>query len=90
MKEKIASFSSKTISFCKSYIELSICLAVFAVGIRFFEAMLFSRAGNDFGSSILWNIEGLCYDIALYLRISVWIIIPFIVFWFLNEKNCET
>jgi len=69
------SILSKPLSFCKLYIELCIWLFVFAVGIRFFEAGLLSYQANyAFGSSILWNLEGLCYDISLYLRISVWIL----------------
>jgi uncharacterized sulfatase len=87
MKEKNISFLSKIITFCKSYIELCIWLLVFAVGIRFFEAILFSRAGNGFGSSIVWNLTGLCYEIALFLRISVWIIIVFVAVCFLSEKK---
>ncbi|MDR2972868.1 MAG: LTA synthase family protein, partial [Bacteroidales bacterium] len=77
----------KIITFCKSYIELCIWLLIFAVGMRFFEAVLLSMNHHDFGSSIVWNLTGLCYDITLFLRISVWILIVFIAFCFLSEKT---
>jgi len=89
MKEKIESFLSKTIIFGKSYIELSVWLLIFAVGIRFFEAILLNRTGNDFGSSIVWNLTGLCYDIALFLRVSVCILILFVAACFLSEKKAR-
>jgi len=86
MKEKTLHFLSKSLTFCKSYIELSIWLLVFAVGIRFFEAILLSRINNDFGSSLVWNLNGLCYDISLYLRISIWGLMLFVAACFLYEK----
>ena len=72
--------------FCKSYIELSIWLLAFAAGMRLFEAVLLSQTAYNFASSIIWNLTGLCYDISLYLRISVWILIPFVAICFLSEK----
>jgi len=86
MKEKNRVFLSKTITFCKSYIELSIWLLVFAVGIRFFETILLSRINHVFVSNVDWNLTGLCYDIALYLRISVWILIVFVAACFLSDS----
>ena len=83
-------FLSKTITFCKSYIELCIWLLVFAVGIRFFEAIFLScQANHHFGSSIVWNLIGLCYDISLYLRISVCILVLFVTTCLLNEKTAR-
>jgi len=76
-------------TFSKSYIELSIWLFIFAVGIRFFEAILLSRGGNGFGASIGWNLTGLCYDIALFLRISVFILIIFVAACFLSETKTK-
>ena len=87
MREKPVSFLSKAVIFCKSYIGLSLWLLVFAVGIRFFEALLLSRVNHVFVSNVGWNLTGLCYDIALYLRISVWILIVFVATCFLSEKK---
>ena len=84
--EKVKSLISKVISFCNSYIELCLWLLVFAIGIRFFEAILLNSAGNDFGASIAWNLTGLCYDISLFLRASVWFLIAFVAACFLHEK----
>ena len=90
MSEKISFLLSKPLSFCKYYIEICIWLFVFAVVIRFFEALLLSYQANyNFGSSILWNLEGLCYDISLYLRISVWILPIFVAICFLCEKKSK-
>lgn len=87
MKKIGAHILSKIVTFCKSYIELCIGLAVFAIGIRFFETILLSRVNHDFFSSLLFNSLGLCYDISLYLRISAWIIPLFIIICFFNEKT---
>ena len=89
MKENLRHFLSKAITFCKSYIELCIWLLAFAVGIRFFEAILLSQINHDPASSIIWNLTGLCYDISLYLRISVWILIPFVALCFFSEKTAR-
>ena len=86
MKEKYISILSKIITFCKSYVELCIWLLVFAVGIRFFEALLLYRINHDFTSSMIWNLTGLCYDISLYLRLSVWILLIYVPICFFNEK----
>ena len=86
MKKKIISILSRIITFCKSYIELCIWLLVFAVGTRFFEAMLLYRINHDFTSSMIWNLTGLCYDMSLYLRLSVWILLIYVPICFLNEK----
>ena len=85
--KRIRYFLSKATTFCKSYVELCIWLLVFAVGIRFLEAILLSRINHDFASSIVWNLTGLCYDISLYLRISVWILIIFVAACFVSEKK---
>ena len=77
---------SKITTFCKSYIELCVWLLIFAFGIRFFEALLLTLKNNNFISSIFWNCKGLCYDISLFLRVSVCIIPIYITFCFLNER----
>ena len=89
MKGNIRHFLSKAITFCKSYIELCVWLLAFAVGIRFFEAILLSQKNHDFTSCIIWNLTGLYYDISLYLRISVWILIPFVAICFFSEKTAR-
>jgi len=76
----------KTTKYCKSYIELSIWLLVFAVAIRFFEAILLYKNTHDFTSSIIWNLTGLCYDISLYLRLGIVLLILFIAGCFFSEK----
>jgi len=86
MKEKMNLFVSKATTYCKSYIELSIWLIPFSIVMRIFEAVLFSKINHDFGLSLLWNTTGLCYDIFLFLRIGIWILIPFVAACFLNEK----
>jgi phosphoglycerol transferase MdoB-like AlkP superfamily enzyme len=85
--KKIALSLSKLFSYCKSFIELSIWLLFFAAGIRFFEAILLNyQVKHDLSLSVLWNFSGLCYDIFLFLRNSIWILVLFIVFCFINEK----
>ena len=86
MKEKLTPFVQKITKYGKSYIELCLFLPVFAIVIRFFEAVLLYRNTHDFASSILWNIEGLGYDISLFLRAGIWILIIFIAVCFFNEK----
>jgi len=86
MKPKIRNFLKKLITFFKSYIELSIWLLVFAIGIRFFEAILLCNLNFNFSSSILWNLTGLCYDISLFLRTSIWLLPLFIAVSFITEK----
>jgi len=86
MRRKFLLFLSKITPFCKSYIELCIWLLFFAIGIRFFEAILFSRMNHSFSSSILWNFTGLCFDISLWLRISVWFLIVFVAVCLLHER----
>jgi len=87
MKEKVIPFLSKIITFCKSYIELCIWLLIFSVAIRFFEAVILSQVNHySFGSNILWNFTGWCYDISLYLRLSTCGLVLFIAISFLNEK----
>jgi len=87
MNGKVVQNSLKIIFFCKSYIELCVWLLAFAVGIRFFEAILLNyQVKHDFGSSVLWNLSGLGYDISLFLRISCVILIIFIIACFINEK----
>lgn len=76
----------KVESFYKSYIELCVWLLVFAIGVRFFETILLNRVNHDFFLSLLWNTTGLCYDISLYLRISLCILLVFIIVSFINEK----
>ena len=75
------------LKYIKSYVELCLWLLIFAVGIRFFEAILLSRESYDFASNILWNVTGLCYDLFLYLRISVWILVLFVAGCFYSEKT---
>jgi len=75
------------LKFIKSYIELCLWLLIFAVGIRFFEAILLSRESYDFTSNLLWNLTGLCYDISLYLRISVCFLVLFVSCCFFSEKT---
>jgi len=87
MKAKITSFLSNARMFCKSYVEFCIWSLAFAIGIRFFETILLSNAGNDFTSSIVWNLIGLCYDISLFLRVSVCVLIVFMAGCFINEKT---
>ena len=84
--KKINIMVSKIITFIKSYIELCIWLLVFAVGIRFFETVLFSKNNFNFPLSALLNTEGLVYDISLYLRIGIFLLIIFVITCFLNEK----
>ena len=86
MKKNINQTFSKITSFCKSYIELSVWMLVFAVGIRFFETILLTQKNNDFPSNMGWNMIGLCYDITLFLRMSSGLIILFVAVSFLNEK----
>ena len=86
MIKKFTSTLSKTAIFCKSYIESCIWLLVFALGIRFFESILLTQINHNFFSSIMWNLTGLCFDIGLFLRVSVWMILPFIAFCFVNER----
>ena len=87
MKSKIQFIFSKSLIFCKSYVELCVWLLIFAIGIRLFEAIFFSHQLNyGTGSSIIWNLKGLGYDTSLFLRISVWILIIFVSFSFFNEK----
>jgi phosphoglycerol transferase MdoB-like AlkP superfamily enzyme len=76
----------KIITFCKSYIELCFWLLFFAIGTRCFEAILLSGLNHNLGASILWNLTGLCYDIALFLRISIVGIVLFVAASFLSEK----
>jgi len=89
MKRKIFNFLSKFLIFCKSYVELCLWLLVFAVGIRFFEAVMLSRVNYHFGLSLVWNLAGLCYDISLFFRVSVWFLIAFTAFCFLHEKTAR-
>ena len=90
MIEKIPPILSKTLTSCKSYIELCIWLLAFAIGIRFFETILLSQINHEFFLSLKLNLIGLCFDIALFLRVSVWIIVPFIAICFINEKVART
>jgi uncharacterized sulfatase len=87
LKNQTTPFLSKIVAFCKSYIELCIWLLVFAIGIRVFEAILLWQGGYAFWSTILWNLIGLCYDISLFLRISICILILFVVISGVNEKT---
>ena len=89
MKEKIIPLLTKTITCCKSYIELCIWLLVFAIGIRFFEALLLYSSNHDFGLSIMCNLTGLCYDISLFLRSGIWVLIIFVAACFLIEKKTK-
>jgi len=86
MKNKVTHLLSKATTFCKSYIELCLWLLIFSIGIRFFETVLLYRVNHNFASSIVWNLIGLCYDISLYLRLSVCILPIFIATCFLSEK----
>ena len=86
MNKRKSQFLSKTITFLKSYVELCIWLLAFAVGIRFFETTLLSKINLSFGSKILYNLTGLGYDVSLFLRVSIWIILIFVATSFLNEK----
>ena len=72
------------IKHCKSYIELSIWLLVFAVGVRFFEAVLLNQ---KFTLSIVCNLSGLVYDIALFLRTGIWGLLLYIVVCCFSEKS---
>jgi len=74
------------ISFCKSYIELCIWLLIFAIGIRFFEAILMLKMNDSFGATILWNLEGLGYDISLFLRKGVFLLFLFVTACYFSEK----
>lgn len=81
------SFLSKVSVFTKSYMELCIWLLPFAITIRLLEAAAISlRFKKDFITSVQWNLSGLCYDISLFLRVSVCVLILFIIACFINEK----
>jgi len=71
-------------TFYKSYIELAIWLLLFAVGIRFFETLLLNQ---KFILSTVWNLTGLVYDMALFLRIGIVALLMFFVGCFFSEKN---
>ena len=81
---------TKTYLHIKSYIELCIWLLVFAIGIRFFEAILLYNISHKFISNILWNLTGLCYDISLFLRLSACILPIFVIVSFISEKVTRT
>jgi phosphoglycerol transferase MdoB-like AlkP superfamily enzyme len=61
-------------------------MLIFAAAIRLFEALLFSQVNSNFCLSILWNLTGLCYDISLYLRTGIWLLIAFVGICFFSEK----
>jgi len=87
--KKIIPCLSKIATFYKSFIELCTWLLFFAIGIRFFETILLSKINHDFFSSMMWNLTGLCFDIFLFLRISIWIILPFLAICLLHEKMAK-
>jgi len=87
IKGKAISSLLKIVSYCKSYIELSVWLFAFAAGIRFFEAILLNyHLKHDFESCVLWNLSGLGYDVTLFLRSSCLILILYIIACFVHEK----